>query len=82
LHPARINESVLRVGVTQPKILHKVDPTYAKEAERAHAQGSEAFSIIVDANGKPRDLEVVSPLAWGLDQKGAEAILKWQFAPA
>ncbi len=68
-------------GVTQPRVLYKPDPTYSKEAEREHVQGTALYSLVVDKSGHTREIEVLSPIGYGLDEKGAEAIGKWTFAP-
>ena len=68
-------------GVSQPRVLHKVAPTYSKEAERERVQGTALYSIIIDKSGKARNLELLSPLGYGLDEKGIESIEKWVFAP-
>jgi TonB family protein len=77
------NDPVLHVGngVTPPRVLHKVDPVFSKEAEREKIQGTAFYSIVVDKSGKPRNIELLSPLGYGLDEKGIEAIGKWVFAP-
>ena len=37
---------------------------------------------MVDKSGKARNIELLSPIGYGLDEKGTEAIRKWVFAPA
>jgi TonB family protein len=39
------------------------------------------LSVVVDANGEPRDIRIVRPLGMGLDQKAVEAVSKWHFKP-
>jgi TonB family protein len=68
-------------GVTPPKVLRKPDPKYSKEAERDHIQGTALYTLIVDRSGHPRDIELLSPIGYGLDEKGLEAIQQWVFAP-
>jgi TonB family protein len=77
------DDTVYRVGngVTPPHVLHKVDPTYTKEAERAYIQGTALYRLIVDKSGRPRDIELLSPIGYGLDEKGLEAVRKWTFRP-
>jgi hypothetical protein len=43
------NDPVLRVGpgVTTPKLLRKVDPTYSREGEAEKIQGTVLYSIVV-----------------------------------
>lgn len=68
-------------GVSQPVPLHRVEPEYSEEARKAKFQGTVLLSIIVDENGKTRDVRVVRPLGLGLDEKAIEAVLKWKFRP-
>jgi TonB family protein len=76
-------DPVFRVGggVSTPKVVHKVDPAYSHEAERDRVQGTALYRVIVDKSGRPRDIELLSPIGYGLDEKGTEAIQKWRFAP-
>ena len=78
------NDPVLHVGkdVTSPRVLRKVDPVYSIQAENDRIQGTVLYSIVVDKSGKARNIEVLSPIGHGLDEKGIEAIQKWIFAPA
>jgi TonB family protein len=80
---AAADDPVLNVGkgVTAPKILHKPDPKYSEEARREHVQGTALYSIVVDKSGHTRDIEVLSPIGYGLDEKGVEAIQQWLFSP-
>ena len=40
------------------------------------------LSIIIDENGKTRDIRVIRPLGLGLDKKAIEAVLRWRFKPS
>jgi TonB family protein len=44
-------------------------------------QGSVLLEIVVDENGWPLDIEVLSPLGFGLDEKAVEAVSPWPFKP-
>lgn len=74
---------VVRVGpgVTPPRVLSKIDPEYSFQAREANVQGTVVFQIIVDEQGRPANLSVLSPLGFGLDERAQAAIEKWQFAP-
>ena len=39
------------------------------------------LQIIVSEQGVPRDVKVVSPLGFGLDEKAVQAVEKWRFLP-
>lgn len=69
-------------GVTQPNLIHKVEPEYSEQARSAMVQGTVVFEIVVDTNGKAKDIVVLSPLGFGLDERAQEAIEKWIFKPA
>jgi periplasmic protein TonB len=68
-------------GVSQPTIIHKVEPEYSEEARKAKWQGTVQLSIVIDENGHPRDPKVTKALGLGLDQKAIEAVEKWLFKP-
>lgn len=68
-------------GVSAPSVLYKVEPEYSEEARKAKFQGTVVLAIIVDQNGKARDIRVVRPLGLGLDEKAIEAVMKWRFKP-
>lgn len=68
-------------GVSAPAVLYKVDPEYSEEARKAKYSGTVTLSIIVDPEGKARDIRVVKSLGMGLDEKAIEAVQKWKFKP-
>jgi protein TonB len=69
-------------GVSAPRVLEKPDPDYSEEARKAKYQGTVVLWLIVDSNGKPRDVRVARSLGMGLDQKAMEAVKQWKFQPA
>jgi TonB family protein len=76
-------DQVFRVGgdVTAPQVKHKVDPKYSGEARLAGVQGTALYTLIVDTTGHPKNIEIISPIGYGLDEKGLEAIRQWVFVP-
>ena len=68
-------------GVSAPSVLFKVDPEYSEEARKAKYSGTVLLSLIVDPDGKARDIRVVRSLGLGLDEKAMEAVAKWRFKP-
>lgn len=68
-------------GVTAPAVIFKVDPEYSEEARKAKYSGAVMLAIIVDTEGKARDIHVVKSLGMGLDEKAIEAVEKWKFKP-
>ena len=69
-------------GVSPPRATYQPDPEFSEEARQAHYQGTCLLSIIVGADGKPRDIKVTRPLGMGLDDKAVEAVRGWRFDPA
>lgn len=68
-------------GVSRPVLVRKVDPEYSEEARKAKFQGTVVLALVVDAQGRPKDVRVVRPLGMGLDEKAIEAVMKWIFRP-
>jgi len=79
-----IGGGVFRVGggVSAPRVLENPSPDYSEEARKAKYQGTVVLWLIVDSNGKPRDVKVARSLGMGLDQKAIEAVRLWKFHPA
>lgn len=78
-----VGGGVFRVGggVSQPAVIFKVDPEYSEEARKAKYSGTVMLSVVVDSEGKARDIHVVKSLGMGLDEKAIEAVEKWKFKP-
>jgi len=68
-------------GVIGPILLHKVEPQYSDEARKAKWQGTVRLQLVVDTNGKPTTIQVITPLGLGLDTKAIEAVEQWLFKP-
>jgi protein TonB len=69
-------------GISAPQALSTPDPEYTEEARRAKTQGTCILWLIVDAEGRPRDIRIVRGLGFGLDAKAIEAVKQWRFEPA
>ena len=61
-------------GVTQPQVLSKVDPEYSEEARKAKYSGTVLLQLIVDIDGKAKNIKVVKGVGLGLDEKAVEAV--------
>ena len=73
-----------RVGgdVTAPVVISRVEPIYPAEARAARISGIVIVEAIIDRNGSVRDVKVLKPLPFGLDQAAADAVKQWTFRPA
>ena len=70
-------------GITLPRVLTEVKPTYTPAAMRARIQGSVWMRVVVLANGAVGDVEVTQSLDMehGLDQQAVDATRQWTFEP-
>jgi TonB family protein len=66
---------------TPPKLLYKVEPEYTETARRAGVSGKALLSVVVDVDGHPKDIKVISPLTAGLAEQAIKAVSKWRFDP-
>lgn len=79
--PPSSSAHTLGNGVTPPRVSLKVEPQYPEEARHAGLEGTVIVFVIVDPQGKPRDLRVLRPLGLGLDECAIEAVSQWKFYP-
>ena len=68
-------------GVSQPAVIYKVDPEYSEEARKAKYSGTVLLQLVVDIDGKAKNIKVVKGVGLGLDEKAIEAVQKWKFTP-
>jgi TonB family protein len=68
-------------GVVAPATTYKLDPSYSEEARLLKWSGTVRFSVVVDASGRARSIQLVKALGFGLDEKAMEALQKWVFRP-
>jgi TonB family protein len=75
--------SVFRVGngTKAPSLLSKVEPEYSEEARAAKYMGTVLLKIVVDVDGKAKDIQVVNALGLGLDEQAVLAVRQWTFKP-
>lgn len=72
---------VFRPGpeVVAPFVVAKAKPAYTEEARLAKLEGSVLLSLVIGADGQPRDIQVARPLGLGLDERAVENVRAWQF---
>ncbi len=68
-------------GVSAPRLLNKVEPTYSEEAREAKVQGTAVLEIEVWPDGKAHNIRVVRSLGSGLDEEAVKAVEQWGFEP-
>lgn len=66
---------------TPPKVVSKVEPDYTDDARTAKIEGPVVLSLMIDPQGRPKNIHVTKSLDEGLDQQAIAAIEKWHFAP-
>lgn len=79
-----IGGGVYQVGgsVRPPVAIFTPDPEFSEEARKAKFSGNVVVSLIVGADGKPRNVHVLRGVGMGLDQKAVEAVEQYKFKPA
>lgn len=66
---------------TLPRLLYKVEPEYTENAKKSNLSGKALLSLVVDIDGVPKEIKVISPLADGLAEQAIKAVSKWRFQP-
>src|SRR5258708_15135605 len=59
--PANRNERVYKMGdgIAAPRVISRVNPGYPEEGRAAQIDGSVRLSLVIGADGVPRDINVV-----------------------
>lgn len=70
-----------RAAVSRPSVVTKRDPQYTEEARKSFLSGTVRIALVVGTDGVPKNMRVVGPLGFGLDQKAIEAVQTWRFQP-
>ena len=68
--------------VTPPVVTFHPDPSYEEQAKKAKYQGTSVLRMVVAEDGSVRDLQILTPLGLGLDEKAVDAVKTWKFEPA
>lgn len=69
-------------GITAPSIVREVKPDYTEEGRRRNLEGDVVLEIVVRSDGTVGNVKLLQGLGAGLDQRAAEAVRQWRFAPA
>jgi TonB family protein len=68
-------------GITAPRAIYDPEPEYSEEGRKVKHQGVVILSMVVDQQGRPRDIRVTRSLGMGLDEKAMDAVKMWKFSP-
>jgi TonB family protein len=68
--------------VTPPVVTFHPDPSYEEQARKSKYQGTSVLRMVVAEDGSVRDLQILTPLGLGLDEKAVDAVKTWKFEPA
>ena len=77
--------SLSRPGCMNPRpsrLVHKVQPLYPELERQRHVQGTIAIYALIGADGRPRDLQIVSGVTPGLNAASLEGVQQWFYKPA
>ncbi|HYM76589.1 MAG TPA: energy transducer TonB [Candidatus Dormibacteraeota bacterium] len=69
-------------GVKPPRALFQPNPAFSEPARQAKYQGTLTLGLIVDEEGHPTNIHVLSPLGAGLEVKAVQTVETWKFQPA
>ena len=68
-------------GIIAPRQLYEPEPEFSDKARQAKEQGGVAISVVVGADGLPRNVRVVCSSAPDRNENAVEAVKRWKFAP-
>ena len=73
----------VRVGglISQPALLHRVEPIYPGVAVAARIQGVTILETIVDEEGRVTDVRVLRSANALLDREAIAAVRQWRYKP-
>jgi TonB family protein len=69
-------------GISFPSCSHCPPPQYTSEARKAHYQGTVVLQIVVTADGRAKNIRVVSGPGMGLEDSAIRVVRDWRFKPA
>jgi protein TonB len=73
----------VRVGgqITQPALVHRVEPVYPDVAVAAHIQGTAILETVVNEEGRVTDVRVLRSAGQILDRAAIAAVREWRYKP-
>ena len=71
-----------RPGGTLPTCVYCPDPQYTDEAREAKLQGRVTLRVLVGADGRASQIQIVQGIGMGLDDRAVQSVRSWKFTPA
>lgn len=71
-----------RPGVTLPTCVYCPEPQYTDEAREAKVQGRVVLRVLIGADGRASQIQLLEGIGMGLDDRAAESVRSWKFTPA
>ncbi len=65
-----------------PSIITTVKPEYTKEMIDAAVSGVVKAELLIDSDGRVKDVRILNDLGYGTKERAIEAFRKWVFSPA
>ncbi|MDD5675158.1 MAG: energy transducer TonB, partial [Chitinivibrionales bacterium] len=65
-----------------PEIITIVKPEYTKEMKDARIEGAIRANLLIDVDGRVKDVRILNDLGYGTKERAREAFLQWTFKPA
>ena len=69
-------------GVTEPRVVEKVRPTYPEGARKEKVQGTVVLNVRIAPDGGVADLTVLQAAGSGLTEAALDAVKRWRYEPA
>jgi TonB family protein len=69
-------------GITAPRIISRVGPSYTEEARTAKVEGTVVLFAEISSTGAVENVVVLHKLGKGLDESAVRSIKQWKFSPA
>lgn len=69
-------------GVTLPTCVYCPEPQYTDQAREAKLAGRVTLRVLVGADGRAWQVQIVQRVGLGLDERAVESVRAWKFSPA
>jgi TonB family protein len=69
-------------GITVPRIISRVEPSYTEEARTAKVEGTVVLLAEISRAGSVESVVALHKLGKGMDESAVRAIKQWKFSPA